>query len=327
MYKNKKVLVTGATGFIGSHLTEYLVNQGADVTVMARMNSTCHVGWIEPLVKMGKVKVCYADIQDEQGVESAVSGHEIVYHLAAIISIPYSYLRPNETTRVNHVGTLNVLNAANKNRVNRVVMVSSSEVYGSAQYTPIDEAHPLQGQSPYSASKIAAEKACESYYKSFETPVVTVRPFNTYGPRQSVRAVIPTIIGQVLFSNELHLGALDTERDFTFVEDTVRGIALCGIAPNIAGEVINLGYGRTIKVGELCDKILHIAGSKLSVTVDPAKLRPEKSEVRCLLSNRMKAEKLLNWKPEIGFDEGLKQTIEWLRENPSYFEKRLLHFI
>ncbi len=178
-------------------------------------------------------------------------------------------------------------------------MVSSSEVYGSAQYTPIDEKHPLQGQSPYSASKIAAEKVCESYFKSFETPVVTVRPFNTYGPRQSVRAVIPTIIGQVLFSNELRLGSLETERDFTYVADTVKGIALCGTTPSIEGEVINLGYGSTIKVGELCDKILQITGSRLSVTVDQSKIRPEKSEVTCLLSNRKKAQEMLNWEPEI----------------------------
>jgi len=327
MFKDKKVLITGATGFIGSHLTEYLVNQEALVTVMVRMNSTAHLGWLEPLVKAKKIKVCYADIQDPQGVDEAIAGNEIVYHLAAIISIPYSYLRPNEVTSTNHSGTVNVLNAANRHKIQRVVMVSSSEVYGSAQYTPIDEHHPLQGQSPYSASKIAAEKVCESYFKSFETPVVTVRPFNTYGPRQSVRAVIPTIIGQVLFSEELRLGSLETERDFTYVADTAKGIALCGIVGGIEGEIINLGYGRTIKVGELCDKILQLTGSSVSVITDQSKIRPEKSEVTCLLSNREKAYKKLNWQPEVGFEEGLQHTIAWLKDNRPFFDKRLLDFI
>ena len=327
MFSGKKILVTGATGFIGSSLTEYLVRMGAEVSVLVRMNSSCHLGWIEPLAAKKQIRLEYGDIQDAQGVEQSVKGHQIVYHLAAAISIPYSYMRPNEVAMINHTGTMNVLNAVNRFGVERLVMTSSSEVYGSAQYTPIDESHPLQGQSPYSASKIAAEKACESYYKSFETPVVVVRPFNTYGPRQSMRAVIPTIIGQVLYSDTLSLGSLDTERDFTFVEDTVKGIALCGVTPCIEGEVINLGYGRTIKIRELVERVLRLTNSSVSILCDEEKVRPEKSEVRCLLSNREKAKLLLDWEPRIDFDDGLQKTINWLMQYQAHFEKRNLEFV
>ena len=322
----KKILITGGTGFIGSHLTERLLELGAKVSVLARMNSTANLGWLT-LIKHDNLNIIFGDINDLEGVEEAVKGHDIVFHLASIISIPYSYIRVNEVFSTNLNGTLNVLKAAKKNGISRLVYVSSSEVYGSAIYTPINETHPLQGQSPYSASKIAAEKAVESFYKSYNLPAVIVRPFNTYGPRQSLRAVIPTIIKQVLWNEIIALGALDTKRDFTYVSDTVSGIISCGKVVGIDGEVINLGAGDTITIGKLVEIILNIKSCKKNIVERQDKFRPIKSEVQCLLSDNSKAKLMLDWGPQIQFLEGLSKTISWLEENKHYCIQQNINFI
>lgn len=313
-WSGKQVLVTGAGGFIASHLVERLVGEGAQVRTFVRYNSRNDVGMlrlISPDV-FSQLEVVRGDLRDVEAVRGAVRGVDTVFHLGALIAIPYSYLNPREVIDVNIMGTTNVLMAARDFGVRRVVHTSTSEVYGTAQYVPIDEKHPLQGQSPYSASKIGADKIAESFYRSFEVPVVTLRPFNTYGPRQSTRAVIPTIITQALTRDEVKLGSLDPSRDFTFVKDTANGFMCAAGAANVLGQEINLGNDNTIRIGDLVEKIFNIIGKTPKVVTDSQRIRPVKSEVMKLWASNQKAREMIGWGPRISLDEGLRLTIEWI---------------
>jgi NAD dependent epimerase/dehydratase len=294
-WTGKKVLVTGAGGFIASHLVERLVTEGAQVRVFTRYNSRNDVGmlrWIEPSI-FSQLEIVHGDLRDSEAVRGAVHAMDTVFHLGALIAIPYSYVHPREVIDVNITGTLNVLMAARDFGVRRVVHTSTSEVYGTARYTPIDEAHPLQGQSPYSASKIGADKIAESFYRSFEVPVVILRPFNTFGPRQSARAVIPTIISQALTRDVVKLGSLEPSRDFTFVSDTVNGFLRVAEADNVLGEEINLGNDNTIRIGDLVERILGIIGVTPKVVADAQRVRPGKSEVLKLWASNQKAKEMI----------------------------------
>jgi len=313
-WKDKKVLVTGAGGFIASHLVERLVEEGAHVRAFVRYNSRNDVGMlrlVSPNV-FSALEIMQGDLRDVEAVFKAVKNMDTVFHLGALIAIPYSYVNPREVIEVNIMGTMNVLMAARDANVRRVIHTSTSEVYGTAQYVPIDEKHPLQGQSPYSASKIGADKIAESFYRSFDIPVVTVRPFNTYGPRQSTRAVIPTIITQALTRDEVKLGSLDPMRDFTFVTDTVNGFMRAAEADNVLGEEINLGNDNTIRIGDLVEKIFDIIGKTPKITTDAQRIRPGKSEVMKLWASNQKAKEMIGWEPRISLDEGLRVTIEWI---------------
>jgi dTDP-glucose 4,6-dehydratase len=314
-WSNKRVLVTGAGGFIGSHLVERLLAEGAVVRAFVHYNSRGDPGLLRLLSsqELSQVEIIAGDLQDELAVRKAADGIQVVFHLGALISIPYSYLHPVEVAKTNFIGTLNVMTASLEKKVERVVHTSSSEVYGTAKQVPISEAHPLQGQSPYSASKIGADKLAESYFCAFELPVVTVRPFNTYGPRQSARAVIPTIITQALTQDSIHLGNLDTIRDFTFVKDTVAGLLKAAEVPNVLGKELNLGTGQEIKIKELAQKIFQKTGRPVEILVDPVRLRPEHSEVMRLISDNTLARKLLKWEPEVTLDDGLDLTIAWIK--------------
>jgi len=320
--KGKRVLVTGAGGFIPSHLTEELVRAGAEVTAFIRYNSRNDWGLLEDLpddIRDG-MDIVAGDLKDADAVRNVCRGKEIIFHLGALIAIPYSYVNPRDHVETNVIGTLNVLTAARELEPERVVITSTSEVYGTAQYTPIDENHPLQGQSPYAASKIAADKIAESFYLSYEVPVATVRPFNTYGPRQSARAVIPTIISQALTSDTVRLGSLTPRRDLTFVKDTVRGFILAAQKKDAIGEVVNLGTKGDVSIGELADKCIALIGKKCEIVTDEQRVRPEGSEVMQLLADNTKAGKLLGWKPEVTLDDGLKATIEYIRDNTARFK-------
>jgi len=319
-WNGKKILVTGAGGFIASHLVESLVQKGATVRAFVRYNSRGDVGLLSQLPKdiCDCVQVIAGDLRDLTAIQNAAKRMETIFHLGALIAIPYSYQHPAEVVDTNVIGTLNVLLAARDMQI-RVVHTSTSEVYGSAIYAPIDEAHPLQGQSPYSASKIAADKLAESFYCSYNLPVVTVRPFNTFGPRQSARAIIPTIISQALTGSELHLGSLDTKRDFTYVLDTVAGFLAAAEAAGVDGQTFNLGTGREISVGELVTMIEKIIGRPLTVVQDPERLRPQKSEVVRLLSDNRKAQNQLNWIPETTLESGLAQTVAWIHSNLQFY--------
>ncbi|HSR34381.1 MAG TPA: GDP-mannose 4,6-dehydratase [Anaerolineae bacterium] len=316
-WRGKAVLVTGAGGFIGSHLTERLVSEGADVRAFVRYNSRGDEGLLELLPRglYKELQVISGDLRDGDAVRMAVQGIDVVFHLGALIAIPYSYLHPREVIESNVLGTTNVLVAAREHSVERVVHTSTSEVYGTAQYVPIDETHPLQGQSPYSASKIGADKIAESFYRSFGTPVAIMRPFNTYGPRQSARAVIPTIISQALTSDEIRLGALDPMRDFTFVADTVEGFLRTGAYDAAIGQEINIGAGECISIGDLARKILVLLERDLPIVCEQARLRPSKSEVMRLHAGTQRARELLHWEPLVTLDEGLWRTIEWVKAN------------
>lgn len=313
----KKVLVTGAGGFIASHLVESLVERGANVRAFVRYNSRADVGLLNQLPEQifSKVEVILGDLRDLQAVREAAKDVDLIFHLGALIAIPYSYLHPAEVVETNVIGTMNVLLAARDLNIPRVVHTSTSEVYGTALRVPIDEDHPLQGQSPYSASKIGADKLAESFYRSYGLPVVTIRPFNTYGPRQSARAVIPTIISQALTRDRLRLGSLDTLRDFTYVSDTVEGFIKGAQAAKVEGETINLGTGSEVSVGQLAETICEIVGKPLQVEQDPERLRPAKSEVMRLLSDNTRARRLLGWQPEVGLRDGLEQTVAWVRQH------------
>jgi dTDP-glucose 4,6-dehydratase len=313
----KTVLVTGAGGFIGSHLTERLVREGAQVRAFVRYNSRHDSGLLAllPVDLLASVEVIAGDLRDNEAVRKAMVGIDAVYHLGALIAIPYSYRHPREVVETNVLGTLNVLMAARELGVGRVVHTSTSEVYGTAQVVPIDEAHPLQGQSPYAASKIGADKLAESFCRSFGLPVITVRPFNTYGPRQSARAVIPTIITQVLTLDQVHLGALTPVRDFTFVDDTVEGFLRAAMADAAVGTEVNLGTGVGISMGNLAERIMQLVGRNLPVVTDEERLRPADSEVMWLQASHARARDLLGWEPQVSLDEGLRRTIAWIRGN------------
>jgi NAD dependent epimerase/dehydratase len=313
----QKYLVTGAGGFIGSHLVEALVRAGADVTAMVRYGSASSWGNLEFVsddVK-GGFRVVAGNIDDGDFVMHAMQGIDVVCHLAALIAIPYSYVAPRSYVRTNVEGTLNVVEAARRLSVRRVVHTSTSEVYGTAIRVPIDEEHPLQGQSPYSASKIGADKIAESYYRSFDTGVVTLRPFNTFGPRQSARAFIPTIISQALTQDVIKLGSLTPERDMTFVTDTVAGFVAASVTPGIEGQTINLGTGSTYTIGHFAERILKLMGVEKEIVADAARMRPDKSEVLKLVSDNALAARLMGWSPQVDLDEGLRQSIEFIRRN------------
>lgn len=314
---NQPVLVTGAGGFIGSHLVEALVEKGCRVRAMIRYNSRNDWGHLENLPEnvKNKIEILTGDMTDPFFVREAVKGCKAVFHLAALIGIPYSYIAPQHYVNVNVQGTLNVLEACRSEGVEKLVHTSTSETYGTARYTPIDEAHPLQGQSPYSASKIAADKMAESYYLSFDLPVATIRPFNTFGPRQSARAIIPTIISQTLSYRKtgepIKVGSLDPKRDFTFVKDTAQGFIRVAECDASVGEVINVGTGQTQTIGDTLNLILEILGQPdIPVVTEAQRVRPEKSEVGLLLADNRKAKDLLNWTPQYNFRDGLAQTVE-----------------
>jgi NAD dependent epimerase/dehydratase len=318
MLKGKKVLVTGAGGFIGSHLVELLVEQGAHVRAFVKYNGRGDLGMLADLRKdvQGSLDIVIGNITDTFFVRSAVHGCDYVFHLAALIGIPYSYIAPQDYVGVNVQGTLNVLEACRSERTPRLVHTSTSEAYGTAQYVPIDEAHPLQGQSPYSASKIAADKMVEAYYRSFDLSVVTVRPFNTYGPRQSARAFIPTVISQALTAERLMMGALDPVRDLTFVKDTAQGFVTVGLCDQVVGQAVNLGVGQGDTIGTVARTILKLVGKEnLPIDQDPARVRPAKSEVMRLISNNRVATQVCGWQPKYTLEQGLAETVAWVRNN------------
>jgi NAD dependent epimerase/dehydratase len=317
LLRGESILVTGAAGFIGSHLTERLLRSGVTVTAMVRYNAASSVGNLAflPMELRDRLTIAAGNIEDSEFVFRAMEGKGIVLHLAALIAIPYSYLAPRSYVRSNVEGTLNVLEAARRLGTRRVVHTSTSEVYGTAQRTPIDEEHPLRGQSPYSASKIGADKIVESYHNSFETPVVTLRPFNTFGPRQSARAFIPTIISQALLRDVVHLGALTPQRDMTYVTDTVDGFIRAAATPGIEGETINLGTGETFSIGDFARRILGLMECGKPIVHDAVRDRPEKSEVMKLVSDNRKAARLMQWRPVTSLDDGLRRTIDFITAN------------
>jgi len=317
-----RVLVTGAGGFIGSHLVQALLERGAAVRAYLHYNSRNDVGNLAFLSagELAEVEVVMGDVQDSGSVSAAVAGCDCVFHLAALIGIPYSYVAPRSYVGTNVLGTLNVLDAVRQHGAGRMVTTSTSEVYGTALYEPIDEEHPLQGQSPYSASKIGADKLAESYYRSFDVPVATIRPFNTYGPRQSARAVIPTIASQLLTGREeIQLGSLTPERDLTFVTDTARGFIAVAECDEAVGQVINVGSGAAISIGDLAQRMVEMVNSSARVVSRSDRVRPDKSEVMKLICANAKARELTGWEPTVSLKDGLDRTIQFVRAHPELF--------
>ncbi len=323
-WNQRKVLVTGAGGFIGSHLTESLVAAGASVRAFIRYNSRGELGFLAALSPEAreKVEIVFGDLIDPQAVSNAVRGTEVVFHLGALIAIPYSYVNPVHVVQTNVLGTTYILEAVRQHKVEYAINISTSEVYGTAQYVPIDENHPLQGQSPYSASKIGAEKIAESYYRSFGTPVATLRPFNTYGPRQSARAVIPSIITQALTRDQIHLGSLSPTRDLNFVLDTVGGMMHAVGTEALLGRSTNIGTGTEISVGDLAQKIITMIGRNVEIVQAAERLRPNKSEVERLLAESSFIRQATGWSNQVSLDDGLAQTIEWIRQNITLYRPK-----
>lgn len=314
----KKVLVTGSDGFIGSHLTEQLVREGYDVRAFTFYNSFNTWGWLDSLPKdiLSQIEIFSGDVRDPNGVREAMKGVDEVFHLAALIAIPFSYHSPDSYVDTNIKGTLNVLQAARELDTQRVLVTSTSEVYGTAQYVPIDEKHPYQGQSPYSATKIGADRLAESFYRSFNLPVTIVRPFNTYGPRQSARAVIPTIISQLLAGREtIKLGSLTPTRDFNYVKDTVAGFIALSQSEKAIGQEVNIATMQEISIGELARTIIAQINPKAQIVCDEQRLRPEKSEVNRLLGDNTKIKSITDWTPKYTFEQGIAETITWIREH------------
>lgn len=318
-WTGKRVVVTGAGGFIGSHLTERLVELGANVRAFVHYNGLGSWGWLDQSPVREAIQVVAGDVTDRDSVRQAMHDRETVFHLAALIAIPYSYQAPASYVRTNVEGTLNVLQAARDACVECVVHTSTSEVYGTAQRVPIDEAHPLQGQSPYSASKIGADKMVEAFHLSFSLPVVTVRPFNTFGPRQSARAVIPTIITQCLAGETVRLGNLRPTRDLNYVSNTVDGLVLAASTPNAVGQTFNLGSGREISIGDLARLIAQLTGRSIHIESEAERVRPDGSEVERLLADNRLARELLGWEPRVNLEDGLHRTIEWIRQHPERY--------
>jgi dTDP-glucose 4,6-dehydratase len=313
-----KVLVTGADGFIGSHLVEGLLNEGHKVKAFVYYNSFNSWGWLDTLPKdiLNEVEIFSGDIRDPNGVRESMKGIDEVHHLAALIAIPFSYHSPDSYVDTNIKGTLNVLQAARELETSRILVTSTSEVYGTAQYVPIDENHPYQGQSPYSATKIGADRMAESFYRSFDMPITIVRPFNTYGPRQSGRAVIPTIITQLLAGKaEIKLGSLTPTRDFNYVKDTVQGFIEIAKELNTIGEEINIATQQEISVGELAQEMINQINPNAEILCEEERLRPEKSEVNRLLGSNKKIRDMTNWEPKYNLEQGLTETIEWIKNN------------
>lgn len=314
----KKVLVTGADGFIGSHLTESLLEKGYEVKAFTFYNSFNTWGWLDtlPKEKLDQIEIFAGDVRDPNGVREAMKGVDGVFHLAALIAIPFSYHSPDSYVDTNIKGTLNVLQAARELDTQRIMITSTSEVYGTAQYVPIDEKHPFQGQSPYSATKIGADRLAESFYRSFHVPVSIVRPFNTYGPRQSARAVIPTIITQLLAGKEeIKLGSLTPTRDFNYVKDTAAGFIAIAESEKTIGQEINIATQREISIGDLAHEIIFQINPKARIICDEQRLRPKDSEVNRLLGANAKIKELTDWKMNYTFEEGIAETIDWIRHN------------
>lgn len=315
------VLVTGAGGFIGSHLVEQLAARGARVRAFLRYTSRNDTGLLRyaPPHVLAAVEQVFGDLRDASAVSEAVAGVDVVFHLGASISIPYSYVHPREVVETNVLGTLNVLQAARERGVARVIHTSTSEVYGTARRVPIDTAHPLQGQSPYSASKIGADELAEAFHRSFDLPVATLRPFNAYGPRQSGRAIIPNIIAQIHSRDRLTLGNLTPTRDFTFVRDTARAFVLVAEAPGVVGRVINVGSGKEISIHDLARLIMRLMGKEVRIESESERVRPAVSEVERLLADNREALELLGWTPSVSLEDGLRETIDWVTTHPEHY--------
>lgn len=320
----RRVLVTGAGGFIGSHLCERLIEDGYTVRALVKYNSRNSWGWLEELEYKTKLSIVSGDIRDFDSVKSAMKGVDLVFNLAALIAIPYSYYSPDSYVDTNIRGTLNILQVAKELKIGRLIQVSTSEVYGTAQIIPITENHPLNPQSPYAASKISADFLALSFYSSFSLPVVVVRPFNTFGSRQSARAIIPTIITQILNGNKtIKLGSLSPTRDFTYVKDIVDGFIKAAKTDKAIGEIINLGTNSEISMGDLVKLISKIIGVKVKVEVEPKRVRPQISEVRRLRADNEKAKSLLGWSPKVSLEQGLKRTISWFKENKNSYKPEI----
>jgi NAD dependent epimerase/dehydratase len=311
--KGKNILITGGTGFIGSHLAEMLVRQGNKVTCFDRYNINNNWGWLEESELSNDINVILGDVRDFDSVHDATAGQDIIFHLAALIGIPYSYKSPLAYIRTNIEGTYNILESSRLRQIEKIIITSTSETYGTAQTVPITESHPLVGQSPYSASKIGADQLALSYYLSFDSPVIIARPFNTYGPRQSSRAIIPTIFSQLMLGNEISLGNLLPTRDLTYVTDTCRGFIELANNSKLNGEVINIGSNKEISIGDLADLIKDIAGKETKITESKERFRPEKSEVDRLLCDNSKICRLTSWRPEIELKAGLTLVHEWMQ--------------
>jgi NAD dependent epimerase/dehydratase len=313
-WAGRSVLVTGAAGFIGSHVVERLVRDGARVRAFVRYNSRNDYGWLEASdVDVERdVEVFLGDLANPEAVAGAVAEVDTIFHLGALIPIPYSYRHPREFLSANVEGTLNVLEACRRHGVRRLVHTSTSEVYGTPEMVPIAETHPLRPQSPYAATKVASDQIALSYNRSYRLPVVVVRPFNTFGPRQSARAVIPTVLTQALTRDRIELGSVDPSRDFVYVEDTAAGILACAESSSTEGEVVNLGTGVEVSVGDLVERVLRLVGRNVELMLDPERVRPRGSEVERLVADATKARLLLGWQPSVDFDEGLRRTLEWI---------------
>ena len=320
----KKILVTGAAGFIGSHLTELLVKSGYDVRAFVHYNSKNSWGWLEESEVLKDLQIISGDIRDYDSVFAAMQGVDAVFHLAALIGIPYSYVSPLAYIKTNMEGTYNILQSAKMLGLRNVLVTSTSETYGTAQYVPIDEKHPMVGQSPYSATKIAADQLALSYYRSFDLPVKVVRPFNTYGPRQSARAFIPTVISQLLSGmKEIKLGNLTPTRDLTFVKDTARGFLEIALSEKTTGVVTNIGMGEEIAMGDLVKLIANIAGKEATIVTDEQRIRPGKSEVERLFCDNTQIINRTNWKPEYTLEKGIRETVQWMKENLNLYKPEI----
>ncbi|SJZ43599.1 NAD-dependent 4,6-dehydratase LegB [Selenihalanaerobacter shriftii] len=321
---DKKVLITGSSGFIGSHLTEKLVKLGCNVRAFVKYNFKNDWGWLEHSEVKDEVEVYTGDIRDYDAVYDALDGVDVVFHLAALIGIPYSYKSPLAYIKTNVEGTYNILQVSRQRELEKVIITSTSETYGTAQYVPIDEEHPLVGQSPYSASKIAADQLAISYHRSFEMPIAIARPFNTYGPRQSARAIIPTIITQILNGQkEIKLGNLSPTRDFNYVKDTVNGFIEIAKSQETIGEVTNIGSNYEISMQDTVDLIIELIGEEVEILTDEKRVRPDKSEVDRLLCNNSKIKKITNWKPRYTLEEGLQETINWVSNNLHFYKPEI----
>lgn len=312
--KSKKILITGADGFIGSHLTEFLVKEKANITALSQYNSFNNWGWLEDVNCKKDIEIVCGDIRDSHFIKKITKNVDIIFHMAALIAIPYSYIAPDSYIETNIKGTMNICQSALENNVEKTIITSTSEVYGTAQYVPIDEKHPLQPQSPYSATKIGADSIAESFYRSFNLPVTIARPFNTYGPRQSARAVIPTIITQILSGkSQIKLGDLTPTRDFNYVKDTCKGFLQIAKSDKTIGETINIGSGTEISIGETIELIQKILNKQIDVITDNERLRPQNSEVKRLCCDNSKIKNLTGYTPDYTFEQGLKETISWLK--------------
>jgi NAD dependent epimerase/dehydratase len=319
-WKSKSVLVTGAGGFIGSHLAEALVRTGAKTRALVRYNSEGRKGWLDRSDLKPEIEVVYGDVREVDSVRSALKGVDLVFHLAALIAIPYSYVSPSSYASTNIIGTLNVLQESLRLGVSRVVHTSTSEVYGTAQHIPIAEDHPLQAQSPYSATKIAGDKLAESFHRSFGLPVSVVRPFNTYGPRQSARAIIPTIMMQALANEPIRIGNVTPTRDFNYISDTVRGFLQNAESESAVGRVVNLGTGKEISIADLARTICSLTGTEFRILQEEDRVRPSGSEVERLCADNRVASELTGWRPEVSLREGLENTLAWMRHNLDHYQ-------